>query len=304
MTNNIKVFMNGEFKQWDQAKVHLMSHSFGRGSAIFEVLSIHKTGSGVAVFRLDEHVKRLFRTAELLNMELPLTHNELLEGAINTVRYNKIEQGIVKIICFYPQISLSCDLPQEPMDVSIFVIDISKDPDEVDSPPGTITSVCIAEWRKLDPQTVPVEAKAAANYLNGIMAQEEAKKKGFEFALMLDTQGFVAECGTEAIFIVKDDCLMTPVPGTILRSITRKSILELAKVTDIKTLEGRLHPDLLFEADEIFLSNTPFKFIPVGRIEDYELGDTPGPITKKLSSLMADITIGRDERLSNWLFHV
>ena len=297
------IYLKGAFVGWDQATVHMMSHSFSRGSAIFEVISFHETANGPAVLRLDENITRLFRTAQLLDMELPISRDELHEAVLNTVKRNALRQGIIKIIGFYPQISFLINVPQKRLDISIFVVDPGQD---LGGPlhSNQDTTVCVSKWRKLDPQTVPVEAKAAANYLNGLMANAEAGQRGFDNAIMLDSQGFIAEGGTESIFLVKDGRLMTPILGTILQSITRKSILQAADVIGIDSFEGRLHPELLYETEEMFLSNTGAKVLPIKQIEDRVVEGTPGPITRKLSDLMDKIITGQDERFKNWLFPV
>jgi len=304
MFNNRIVFLNGDFIAWKQATVHMMSHSFGRGSAIFEVLGLHQTNAGPAIFRLDKHIERFFKTAELLNMELPISEESLHQAVMGTVKRNGIGQGFIKIIGFYPQIAFEIIPPQKMLDISVFVVDPAQDFGGLDFPTKRDTTVCISRWRKLDPQSVPIEAKVAANYLNGMMARSEAKMRGFENGIMLDTQGFIAEGGTESIFLVKDGRLMTPSLGTVLDSITRKSLLQAAKVIDIESVEGRLPSQLLFEANEIFLSGTPFKVLPVKRIEDRDMENTPGPLTRKLSSLIEEIITGQDDHFKHWFFPV
>lgn len=302
MVKDRMVFVNGEFVEWSQAKVHIMCHSFGRGSAIFEVLSLHETASGPAVFRLDEHLHRLYRTAALLDMELPTDKKSFQEAVLETVRRNGIRQGVIKIICFYPQISFEILPPQKRLDISVFVLDPEKDLGRLDVPVEKGTTACLSRWRKLDPETVPVEAKAAANYLNGMMARMEGKKLGFDHALMLDTQGFIAEGGTESVFLVKDGLLMTASLGTVLQSISRASLLEVARASGIATLEARLKPDLLSEVDEIFLACTPAKTLPVRKMGERVFEKVPGPVCGKLIHLMKDILAGRDDRFKHWLF--
>jgi branched-chain amino acid aminotransferase len=302
MLEERSVYLNGEFIAWDRANVHIMCHSFGRGSAIFEVLSLHETLSGPAVFRLDEHIHRLYRTAGLLDMELPVDKKQFHEAVLDTVRRNRTKQGFIKIICFYPQISFEILPPQRKLDISIFVVDPKEDLGGLDFPLEKGATACLSRWRKLDPETVPVEAKAAANYLNGMMARAEAKKRGFDNVIMLDTQGFIAEGGTESVFMVKEGVLMTPSLGTVLQSISRKSLLQVAPVLNLPTMEGRFKPDLLFEADEIFFSGTPAKALPVRLIEERALESVPGPVCRKLTAVMTDIVAGRDERFKHWLF--
>ena len=298
------VFLNGDFVAWSQATVHMMSHSFGRGSAIFEVLGLHDTNAGPMIFRLDKHLERLFKTAELLDMELPISEEALHEAVMTTVKRNGLSQGFIKIIGFYPQIAFEIIPPQKRLDISVFVVDPAQDFGGLDFPTKRSTTACISKWRKLDPQSVPIEAKVAANYLNGMMARSEARTRGFENGIMLDSQGFIAEGGTESVFLVKNGSLMTPSLGTVLDSITRKSLLQAAKAIGIDSVEERLPSELLFEANEIFLSGTPFKVLPVKQIEDRDIENTPGPLTRKLSSLMDEIITGQDERFKHWFFPV
>jgi branched-chain amino acid aminotransferase len=298
------VFLNGEFIAWKEAKVHLMSHSFGRGSAIFEVMSLHESAAGPAVFRLDEHIQRLFRTAELLDMEIALTPESLEQAVMDSVKQNGVKQGFIKIICFYPQIAFEILPPQKVLDTTIFVVDPAQDLGGLRFPFEKGATACISKWRKLDPETVPVEAKAAANYLNGMLARAEARERGFDQVIMLDTQGFIAEGGTESVFLAKEGRLMTPALGTVLASISRKAVLEIAPVFGIETLEGRLTPERLYEADEIFFSGTPMKVLPVRQIENKALDETPGPITRKLADFMIEILAGREERFKSWLFPI
>ena len=303
MLENHIVYMNGEFVAWQKATVHIMSHSFGRGSAIFEVISVHATDSGPVIFRLEEHIKRLFKTAELLDMKLPLSPKEFCEAAAGTVKRNQLKQGIIKIICYYSEFSIEVIPPQKPLDVSIFALDPAQDLKEgFRKDPSTTAG--ISKWRKLDPQTVPVRAKAAANYLNGMVARIETGKRGFERAIMLDTQGFIAEGGTESIFLVKDGQLMTPALGTVLAGISRMSILQAAEVNGLQTYEGRLEPELLYEAEEMFFSCSPLKVWPVRQFEDRVLPNVPGPVTQKVAALIDDIVSGKDARFKDWLYPV
>jgi branched-chain amino acid aminotransferase len=254
---------------------------------------------------LDDHIERLYRTAGLLDMELPMSREAFHGAVLQTVKRNGLRKGFVKILCFYPQVAFSIFPPQKRLDASIFAVDPDQDlPGGLNFPLERGTTACISRWRKLDPETVPVEAKAAANYLNGMMAKEEARKRGFDEAIMLDTQGFVAEGGTESVFLVKGGRLMTPALGTVLASISRKSVLEIAKAFHVESAEERLRPELFFSADEIFFSGTPAKVLPVRKIEERMLEKVPGPVTQKLFATMRDIVAGKDERFRAWLFPV
>lgn len=304
MLNERLVYVNGGFVKWADAAVHMMSHSFARGSTIFEVISFYATASGPAVFRLHEHIARLEKSAAYLDMELPGAHDDLCRAVAEAVRRNHLRQGVVKVVGYYPQFALDIQPPQKRLDIAVFVLDPSQDLDGLEFSFEKGTSAGIARWRKLDPQTIPIEAKAAANYLNGMIACLDVQKRGLADAILLDTQGFIAEGATESVFLVKDGRLLTPSLGTVLDSITRRSILEVARHLGIETFEGRLRPELLFEADEIFFANTPFKVIPVRRIEDREMPEAPGPMQRRLWDILQRIATGEEPGFRDWLYPV
>ena len=301
MLNQRIVFINDSFVKWDQATVHQMSHGFGRGSAIFEVMSLHLTDTGTAIFRLDKHLNRLYRTAELLMMEIPLTRNQLGDAVRETVRRNQIGSGFIKIIGAYTDVSFGVSPPEKPLDISIFVVDPDRDLGGLSFPFKTGTVAGVSKWRKLDPSTVPVEAKAAANYLNGMVAQNEARNRGYENVILLDTQGFVAEGPTESIFFVKAGDVFTPAAGTVLKSITRESVIEASEFYGMNVKEIRVPRDWLFDAEEIFFSGTPNKVLPVRQIEERLIDPTPGPLTRKISKIMDKIINGHDKQFRTWL---
>lgn len=297
------VYINGEYVAWEKATVHLMSQSFGRGTAMFDILSAHQTPSGTALFRLDEHVNRFFRTAEQVDIKIPCTKKELHQKVLETVRRNGMSQGLIKIIGYFGQPAVDIKSTQAECDLAILVIDSTSELYNKEPFFENGTTVCLSKWRKLDPQTVPVEAKVAANYLNGFMSRQDAASRGFEIGLMLDTQGFIAEGGIESVFLVKDGRLLAPVLGTILQSISRKTVLEVAEANGIEVIQARLKPQLLFEAEEIFLSGTGNKVWPVRQFEDRALNPCPGVLARKLNELIENIFSGRDERFGHWLFY-
>jgi branched-chain amino acid aminotransferase len=298
------VYKNGDFVRWPEATVHLMSHSFARGSTIFEVISLYDTTSGPAVFRLHEHIARLEKSAAYLDMELPSGHEDLCQAVADTVRRNGLSKGVVKVVGYYPQFALDIQPPQKRLDLAVFAMDPSLDIAGLAFSFEKGTSAGISRWRKLDPETVPIEAKAAAHYLNGMIARLDVQKRGLEDAILLDSQGFIAEGATESIFLVKDGRLLTPSLGTVLDSITRRSILQVARHLGIETFEGRLRPELLFTAEEVFFANTPFKVIPVCRIEDRRMSAVPGAMQRTLWEMLQKIAAGREPAFADWLYPV
>jgi branched-chain amino acid aminotransferase len=304
MLNDRTVFLNGKFVEWEKATVHIMSHSLARGSAIFEVMSFHETEKGAAVFRLDEHITRLCRTAEILSMKLPFSKEAIQEAVLATVKTNHLSTGMVKLVCYYHDIAFDILSAQKTLDICIVVLDPALDLEEHSLSPSKGVSACICRWRKLHPETVPIEAKVAANYLNGMMAEQEAKQRGFDVGIMVDTEGFIAEGSIQSVFFVNDGVLATPPLGTILQGVTRKSILEAAERANIQTAEKRVKPETLMKADELLICSTTEKIVPIKKIEDRVIRGAPGPITKKLLTLFVEICVGKKPRFKKWLFPV
>jgi branched-chain amino acid aminotransferase len=235
-------------------------------------------------------------------MESPPSAADLQEAILETIRRNGLKQGIVKMMGLYPEIAFKILPPRKRFQVAIFVFDLEGDIGErAQAGQGSVTA-CVSRWRRLDPQTVPIEAKVAANYMNGIVARTEARNLGFDYAILLDTQGCIAEGGTESLFLVREGRLLTSSLGTILDGITRRTLLEVAKTMGIATSAGRLDPQVLNEAEELFFSGTTTKLLPIRQVGDRILQEVPGPVTRRLSERMAAITTGRDAQFRHWLF--
>ncbi len=302
MLSEREVYFNGEFVPWDKATVHIMSHSFGRGSEIFEVIGFHETPAGPAVFRLDEYVARFCRSAELLEMEMPLSPEGLQAAVLQLVKRSGLKSGFLKMHGFYPDISFNVLPPQKRIQVAVCVLSAEEMFGARKDIARIGVSACISHWRRLDPQTIPIESKVAGNYINGMVARLESRARGFDYAVLLDTQGFIAEGGTEALFLVQGGRLMAPALGTVLKSITRKTVREVAGTMGIETFVGPLKPELLDQAEELFFSGTATKVIPVRQIADRVIPGIPGPITRRIAERMAEITSGRDGQFKHWLF--
>ena len=302
---NRLIYVDGKIVPWAKATVHIMSHSFARGSGIFEVLSLHKIKNGRAVFRLDEYLSRLASSADFLSMKLPVSNEKMTEAIYETVKANDIYEGVIKITAYYPQIAIDI-LPPYGSSLSVSVV-VFRQGDIAGSVPASFEegiSLCSSRWSKLDPRSVPVEAKVAANYLNGMMGAFEARDRGFDRAIMFDVNGFVAESSTSSIFMIKKGELLTPETGAILKSISRKSIIEIANAYDIPVKETKITYDNLIKADEIFMTSTTGRVIPVVKFENVHLPGCNGPISEKLHNCMERIQKGDDDRFAHWLFEV
>jgi len=292
-----KIWLNGEMIPEENATVNVMSHAFTRGAAIFEIFGVHKTPDGPAAFRMDDHLKRFEKSIELLDMELPRSINEIKQAAIDCVKTNNIEDVFVRIMAYHSGESYSTVPPDGDLDILILAFSFDPFRGGMNKP----VSACISKWRKLHPQTVPVECKVSGNYVNGMMSSLDAKKRGFGLGIMLDTQGFLAELSTASIFIVKDGVLMTSPLGTILSSVSRRTVIAVARAEGIEVIEKAIRADEILDADEIFSSSTALKVWSVNRIEDRDIEDAPGPVSTQLSRTISGICSGSDERFKDWL---
>jgi len=281
----------------ENATVNIMSHAFTRGAAIFEIFGIHKTPDGPVAFRMDDHLRRLEKSIKLLEMELPRSIDEIKQAAIDCVKTNNIEDGFVRIMAYYSGESYSAVPPDGDLDMMILASSFGQFRGGMNRP----VSACISKWRKLDPKTVPVECKVSGNYVNGMMSSLDAKKRGFGLGIMLDTKGFLAELSTSSVFIVKDGILITSPLGTILSSVTRRAVIDVAKAEGIEVVEKAVSSEEILDADELFSSSTAFKVWSVNRIEDRDIENAPGPVSAQLSRTLEDICSGSDERFMDWL---
>ena len=297
MTDRPKVWRNGQLVPWCDARAPLLSHGFSRGAVVFEVFGVHASQRGPAAFRMDEHLGRLARSLELLGMESAYSMDEITAAVSSTVAANAMGRGLVKILAYWGAEATIRLVPDGPVDVAIFTV-----PDSPDLGLDSVepTSACVSRWRKLHPDSVPVEAKVSAHYLNGYLARKDAEDRGFGIGLLLDADGNLAEGSTESVFVVRDGILGSPpAEGRILRSITRLSILQAARIVGIPVREAPVSLEELLAADEVFTANSAVKTLPIARLEDREL-DAPGPVTRRVMAMLDDITSFRDERFAGW----
>jgi branched-chain amino acid aminotransferase len=296
MNNESKVWLNGKLIPWSEATVPLLSHGFSRGSAFFEVFGIHVGPEGPMAFRMNQHLKRLMGSSELLEMELAYSTEEIVAAVKTTVAANNLGRGLIKMLAYWGEEAIINLVLDSKLDLAIFAIPRS---DDLKLDQSGALSACVSKWRKIHPATVPVAAKACSNYLNGYLVRKDAINRGFDLGIALDTDGFLAEGSIESVFIVKDGVLKTPPLGRILSSITRMSILEAAARIGIPAREGPISAEELSEADEIFTCHTGIKVEPIARLEDREF-ETPGPVTMQVMQLMNDIIEFKDERFRDW----
>ena len=297
MKEGKQVWLNGVFIPRAAATVPILSHSFSRASAIFEIFRIHTGPEGPAAFRMDAHLKRLMDSARLIDMEMCYTVENIARAVAETVILNHIGRGVVKIVAYWGEEAVIRLLPQSEPDLAIFAI--SEMP-EMNLDSRKPVKTCLSKWRKIDPETVPVSAKACSNYLNAYLTRKDAVARGYDIGIMLGTDGFVTEGSAESVFIVKDSIVKIPPLGRVLPGISRMSVLEMAGSMGIVTAEEPLTVDDLYDADEMFLSHTGVKVEPVKQFED-KLLVAPGPVTRRLMEQMAKILAFEDESYMKWM---
>ena len=297
-----KIWMDGELVPWDEARVHVLTHSLHYGSGVFEGIRTYAAADGPAVFRLTDHIQRLFDSAKLIMMSIPYTRDEIVEACKLTVRESGLDSCYVRPIAFlgYGEIGLN-PLPCE-VNVSIAAWPWGSYLGEESLETGV--RVQVSSWRRMDPNINPVAAKGTGIYINSSLAKVEAVKAGYDEAIMLNTQGFVAECTGENVFIVKDGVLMTPPTSSgALAGITRDSIMAIARDQGIPVQEQQLLRHDLYLADEAFLTGTAAEVVPIRSVDDREIGNR-GEITRTLQETYFAAVRGEVERYKDWLEYV
>ncbi len=294
-----KIWMDGELVPWDEARVHVLTHSLHYGSGVFEGIRTYATDDGPAVFRLTDHIERLLDSATLIMMEIPYSRDELVEACKLTVRESGLDSCYVRPIAYlgYGEIGLN-PLPC-PVNVSIAVWPWGAYLGEESLAKGV--RVKVSSWRRMDPNVNPVAAKGTGIYINSSLAKVEAVKSGYDEAILLNTQGYVAECTGENVFIVRDGTLVTPTLASgALAGITRHSIMTIARDLGYEVLEEQLLRHDLYLADEAFLTGTAAEVVPIRSVDDRVIGD-PGEITRKLQETYLATVHGQVERYKDWL---
>lgn len=301
MNIGITAWLDGKFIDCSQATVPLLSHSFSRGSGIFEVMAITSALRGPAFFCLQEHVERFFSSAEQVYMALPYTQEAITEALIELARTNSVKNGLAKFYAYYPDIDLGTT-PSDHISVAIFCLDYSHPGIRWHKPSESVT-VGISQYRKLHPQTTSLHAKVVGNYVNGYLARMEVKRRGFDDVLMLDTNGFVAEGPTSNIFLIRGTSIETPTIENVLPGITRRVIMEILNDMGYPEKETHILPEDLNNYEEAFFSGTLNPVQPIASIEKKKFA-SPGPMTQEIRSRMQEVLAGKSPRYEKFLTYI
>ena len=295
------IWMNGEFVAWEDAKVHVLTHGLHYGTGVFEGIRCYDTEIGPAVFRHEDHYRRLARSAELYYMPLPYDLAALRAATHELIGRNGLRSCYIRPLAYRGYGQMGLNPLDAPVDVTIAVWEWGAYLGEEGKRNGIRAKV--SSWRRISPASLIPAAKASGQYLNSVLAKIESVKAGYEEAIMLDDHDHVCEGSGENIFVVWEGRIITPPPAaSILDGITRKSALQIARDLGIEVIERDITRAELYLADEVFMTGTAAELVPVREIDDHTVGaGEPGEITRAVQTAFEDALHGRSERYREWL---
>lgn len=302
--NNRHIWIDGSFHKWNEANIHVLTHSLHYGTAVFEGIRCYNTVDGPAIFRLEDHVNRLFNSAKIYFMHIEFSKDQIEDAIIDTIRKNSIVECYVRPLVYFGYGKMGINPLNNKVSVAIALWKWDEYLKKEDFDHGA--RIMISGWARIDSRTMPVHAKATANYANSALARMEAIKAGFDEAIMLNTSGMVVEASGENIFIVKNNILITPpISSGALEGITRDTVLRLAKDNNIVTKIEDFSKDELYLADEVFLTGTAAEIKTVGEIDNRMIGNGgTGKVTQKIKSMFESLTRGNHKFSKQWLHHI
>jgi branched-chain amino acid aminotransferase len=295
------IWMNGEFVPWEDAQVHVLTHALHYGTSVFEGVRCYDTEIGPAIFRHQDHIDRLFRSAQAYFMDIPFTPEQIRTATLDLISRNKLRSCYIRPIAYRGYGSMGLFPLTIDVDLTIAVWEWGLYLGEEGKTNGIRAK--ISSWRRISPETLIPYAKAGGQYLNSILAKVEAHNAGYDEALLLDHVGNVCEGTGENIFVIRDGVIYTPpMTSSILEGISRASIIKIAADMGHEVVVREIAADELPLADEIFLTGTAAEMVPVRELDDRPVGTgKPGEITKALLAVYEDALYGRDERYRDWL---
>ena len=297
-----KIWMNGKLVSWDEAKVHILTHTLHYGTGVFEGIRAYETSSGPAVFRLTDHIKRLFNSAQIMGMDMPYSVEELVEATKQTVASTGLSSCYARPIAYYGYGEMGLNTLPCKVDVAIacwpwgayFGADALEKG----------VRLKVSSWTRHDHNTMPPAAKTVGNYVNSSLAKVEALKAGYDEAVMLSPNGLVAECTGENIFCVRNGVILTPpLSAGALEGITQRSVTKIARDLGFDIRVDNIARSDLYIADEIFICGTAAEVSSVDSVDDRKV-PCPGPMTKAIASTFAKAVRGQDDRYKQWCEHV
>ena len=296
------IWFDGKYVKHSSAKIPVTTHAIHYGTSIFEGIRAYWNGEELNIFRLDEHIRRFRNSGKFYDITLRFSNKEIKDAVINLCKKNKIKTSCyIRPFYFVGQYGINLHVTKKaPTHTVIFCFPFG----DLFNKNGI--TACISKWKKFNDSSTPTQAKMGGNYLNSILATQDAKKRKFDEAILLDKNNKVSEAPGENIFIVKNNTLITPpLSSSALDGITRKSILDFAKIIKIKTKIREISKDELKKADEIFLTGTAAEITPVIKIESKKIGDGKvGDMTKQIMETYTQIVMNNNKKFSKWLTNV
>jgi len=296
-----KIWMNNKLVPFKDAKVHVLTHALHYSTAVFEGIRCYNTPKGSMIFRLPEHVDRLFSSAKMYSMKMPYSKKQISDAIIKTVRNSTMKECYIRPIAYYSYGMLGLTPTANKIDVAIACVEALQEYTKAGKIRGTRCKV--SKWLRIDSKSQPMQAKAASNYANAALARVEALNEGYDESIMLNYQGKVAEGSAENIFVVNEGEICTPpLSAGILPGITRDSVIKIAETKKLSVTEKNVDVKDLYSADEIFMTGTASEIKPVTEINNKAIGNgRPGKVTLKLHKAFIDIVSARDKRFLKWL---
>jgi branched-chain amino acid aminotransferase len=294
------IWLDGELLPWREAKIHVLTHTLHYGMGVFEGVRAYPTDQGTAIFRLEEHTDRLFRSAHILGMRLPYDRETLNQAQLAAVRENNLESAYIRPMCFYGSegMGLRADNLQVHCMVAAWEWGSYLGAENMEHG----IRIRVSSFTRHHVNITMCRAKANGNYMNSMLALKEALDDGYDEALLLDAEGYVMEGSGENIFIVREGVIYTPDLTSALDGITRKTVIELATQLGIKVVEKRITRDEVYIADEAFFTGTAAEVTPIREVDNRSIGSgVRGPITERLQGLYFDQVHGRRENHPEWL---
>ena len=303
MINTKKIWMNGKLVNHDEANIHVLSHVVHYGSSFFEGIRLYKTENGPAIFRLKEHVKRLFDSAKIYRTEIPYTHEEVEQAIIDTVKANNLEQGYIRPIAYRGYFELGVNPTRCPVDLAIAAWSWGAYLGEEALEKGI--KVQVSSWRRPALNTLPSLAKAGGNYLSSQLIKMEALANGFEEGIALDYLGNISEGSGENLFVVINNQLITPnLSSSALGGITKDTVITLAKELGYEVIEKSIPRELLYTCDELFLTGTAAEITPVYSVDHINVGNGTKTVTKAIQKEFFKLVQGTHELSKKYLTYV
>lgn len=295
------VWMDGNFVEWEDAKIHLMSHVIHYGTGVFEGLRCYDTPNGSVIFRQKEHTDRLFNSAKIYRMEIPFSQDDINKATIELIKKNGLKAAYIRPIAYRGYGELGVNPFPCPVQVAVATLQWGKYLGDEALENGV--DVMVSSWNRMAPNTFPAMAKCCANYMNSQLIKMEAMSYGFVEGIALDNTGYLSEGSGENLFIIKHGIIYTPpLHASILPGITRNTVMTIARDAGFEVVEEKLAREFLYIADEVFFTGSAAEVTPIRSVDKITVGaGKAGPITKELQKRFFDIVEGREPDKHNWL---